>query len=70
MHSTGLVPLATKQATKGRSQVGGIRLGETDRFCIVAYDVSDLFLERLDIDLSKFLICLQCGELIDLEYDR
>jgi DNA-directed RNA polymerase III subunit RPC2 len=65
MHSRAHGPMAilTRQPTEGRSRDGGLRLGEMERDCLIAYGASQLLLERLMIssDGTEIDICQQCG---------
>ena len=65
MHSRADGPRAilTRQPTEGRSRDGGLRLGEMERDCLIAYGASQLLLERLMIssDATKIDICQRCG---------
>jgi DNA-directed RNA polymerase beta subunit len=51
------------QPTEGRSRDGGLRLGEMERDCLIAYGASNLILERLMIssDCFEMHMCQQCG---------
>lgn len=53
-----------EQPTEGRSRDGGLRLGEMERDCLIAYGASNLILERLMIssDCFEMHMCQQCGE--------
>lgn len=65
MHARARGPKAglTRQPTEGRSNDGGLRLGEMERDCLIGYGTSQLMLERLMLSSDVFtaFVCKVCA---------
>lgn len=59
--ASGRIQLLTRQPIEGRARGGGLRLGEMEKDCFVAYGASLLLKERFDSDKVVIHICEKCG---------
>jgi DNA-directed RNA polymerase subunit B' len=57
----GPIQLLTRQPTEGKSKSGGLRLGEMEKDCFVAYGAALALKERFDSDKITLPVCSKCG---------
>ncbi|CAF2142177.1 unnamed protein product [Brassica napus] len=72
MHARGSGPrvMMTRQPTEGKSKNGGLRVGEIERDCLIAYGTSMLIYERLMLSSDPFEVQVSkaCGLLGYYDY--
>jgi DNA-directed RNA polymerase beta subunit len=61
--SEGPIQALSRQPVEGRSKKGGLRFGEMEKDCLVAYGATTLLLEKLrdDSDATTIVLCSRCG---------
>ena len=57
----GPIQLLNRQPTEGKSKRGGLRLGEMEKDCFVAYGTALALKERFDSDKVTIPVCSKCG---------
>lgn len=65
--TTGPRTIMTRQPVEGRARKGGLRIGEMERDCFVAYGASKTIMERLlyASDAFEMPLCNVCGQLAE-----
>lgn len=69
--TTGPRTIMTRQPVEGRARKGGLRVGEMERDCFVAYGASKVIMERMlyASDAYKVPMCTQCGQLAENKHN-
>ena len=57
--ASGKKAFLTRQPLEGRSKEGGLRLGEMERDCLLAYGASEVLVERF-LEASDEYLCSVC----------
>ncbi|ESU39043.1 DNA-directed RNA polymerase beta subunit [Giardia duodenalis] len=61
--NTGPIVTLTRQPNEGRSNYGGMRIGEMEKDAFIAHGATAILRDRLlfSSDVSEFLVCQNCG---------
>ena len=70
--TTGPRTIMTRQPVEGRARKGGLRIGEMERDCFVAYGASKTIMERLlyASDAFEMPLCNLCGQLAENKHSE
>jgi DNA-directed RNA polymerase II subunit RPB2 len=69
--TTGPRTIMTRQPVEGRARKGGLRIGEMERDCFVAYGASKTIMERMlyASDAFQIPVCARCGQLAENKHN-